>query len=122
MKIRALGVGVAVTGILVAMSGTAHADHEMTLVAGKPGEAPAKICAGAGMKQAGFTAQNTEAPVKLLQDQKVSSAYVGSLNEVEADFVLRDNGVVAPYIQQINDTSHALCLKSDTTAPAKSGN
>ncbi|WP_194813493.1 hypothetical protein [Nocardia sp. XZ_19_385] len=124
MKIRALGIGVAVTGILVAMSGTAHADHEMVVVAGKTGEAPSTICASAGMSQAAFAAQETAGPVALLQAEKVPSAYVGSFNDIEADLVLRDNGVVAPYVQQVNDTQHALCTKSDTaTSPAaKTGN
>ncbi|MGW0246465.1 hypothetical protein ACWDYH_07470 [Nocardia goodfellowii] len=124
MKIRAFGVGVAVTGVLTAMAGTAHADHEMVVVAGKAGEAPSAICASAGMRQAAFNAQDTAAPLELLRSEKVASAYVGSVNEIQADLVLRDNGVVAPYVRQINDTQHALCAKADAHTPpaAATGN
>ncbi|MEU8895569.1 hypothetical protein [Nocardia sp. NPDC048505] len=117
MKIRAFGVGVAVTGMLVAMSGIAHADHEMVVVAGKQGAAPSQICADAGLRQAALEAEDTAAPIQLLQTEKVASAYVGSVNEVEAGMVLRDNGMITPYVAQLNDTAHALCTKPDA-APA----
>ncbi|MEV0251583.1 hypothetical protein AB0H76_33695 [Nocardia sp. NPDC050712] len=121
MKLRAFGAVAAALGLVVALSGTAHADHEMVVLAAKAGEAPSAICETAGLKQA-LVAQDTAEPVALLQKEKVASAFVGSAGEVKADLVLRDNGMVTPYVQQINDTDHALCTKADAVTPAKTDN
>ncbi|MFC9897929.1 hypothetical protein ACFVMC_29920 [Nocardia sp. NPDC127579] len=121
MKFRALGAVVAVAGLLVAMAGTALADHELVVVAGKAGEAPSAICTTAGMKQAAIDAQHTTEAVALLTEAKVDSAYVGSVNDLEVGMVLRADGMVAPFVPQVNDAKHALCGKPDV-APAKTEN
>lgn len=85
-------------------------ESAVALIQGRCGDDPSTICGKNKKLPVAADSANINSLINILKARCIPAAYVSGWNGTPGDFVLRDNGALAPWNRITNDANYSFCL------------